>query len=371
MSRPKLIAFYLPQFHPTPDNDQWWGKGYTEWTNVAKARPLYHGHYQPKLPADLGFYDLRLPETREEQAKLAREAGIDGFCYWSYWFGDGKEELELPFNEVLASGKPDFPFMLCWANESWHSKFWNKDGSVEKVTLVEQRYPGRADIERYFYHRLPAFRDSRYIKESNKPVFMIYQPGEYAEVNQFIAIWNELARKEGFDGIYFIAHAKSRADLTPENFERLHALGFNAINTVRIWTACAEMPKISYYLMRAGLRLFNIAQKRSYKEVSCNFFKPDDVRPDVFPTLVPNWDHSPRSGKGGVILHNASPELFGQHASSVLEAVKDKPSPNFVFIRAWNEWGEGNYMEPDLRYGKGYIEELRKAVDNICKNYNK
>ena len=200
---------------------------------------------------------------------------------------------------------------------------------------------------------------------------MIYQPGEYTEVNQFITIWNDLARKEGFDGIYFIAHAKSRADLAPENFERLHALGFDAINTVRIWTACAEMHKISYYLMRAGLRLFNMAQKRSYKEVSRNFFKPDDVRPDVFPTLVPNWDHSPRSGKGGVILHNATPELFGHHAARVLEAVKDKPSPNLVFIRAWNEWGEGNYMEPDLRYGKGYIEELRKAADNICKNYNK
>ena len=139
MSRPKVIAFYLPQFHPTPHNDEWWGKGFTEWTNVGKAKPLFWGHYQPKVPADLGYYDLRLSEVREAQAELAREAGIYGFCYYHYWFGDGKEELELPFDEVLRLGKPDIPFMLCWANESWHKKFWNKDGiGTSKQVLVEQ-----------------------------------------------------------------------------------------------------------------------------------------------------------------------------------------------------------------------------------------
>lgn len=150
MSKPKLIAFYLPQYHPTLDNDKWWGKGFTEWTNVGKAKPLFIGHYQPKVPADLGYYDLRVPEVRELQASLAKEAGIYGFCYYHYWFGNGRKELELPFAEVLKSEKPNFPFCLCWANESWHSKFWNKDGSIEKKILIEQLYPGDDDIINHF-----------------------------------------------------------------------------------------------------------------------------------------------------------------------------------------------------------------------------
>ena len=158
-SQARLISFYLPQFHPIPENDRWWGRGFTEWTNVTKAKPLFKGHYQPRLPADLGYYDLRLPEVREAQAELARNAGIEGFCYYHYWFG-GKQLLEQPFNEVVASGKPDFPFCLCWANQTWTGVWY---GAPHR-TLVEQTYPGREGHRRHFLALRRAFLDERYLR---------------------------------------------------------------------------------------------------------------------------------------------------------------------------------------------------------------
>ena len=157
----RVIAYYLPQFHPVPENDKYWGKGFTEWTNVASAKPLFRGHYQPRIPSDLGFYDLRIPQVREEQAQLASEAGIEGFCYWHYWFGNGKMLLEKPFEEVLTTGKPDFPFCLCWANHTWSTKGWRKDADVE--VIAEQTYPGDEDYVEHFNYCLPAFKDKRYI----------------------------------------------------------------------------------------------------------------------------------------------------------------------------------------------------------------
>ena len=163
MNKARIIALYLPQFHPIPENDRWWGPGFTEWTNVAKSKPLFRGHVQPRIPADLGFYDLRLAETREQQAILAREAGIEGFCYYHYWFGGGRQLLERPFNEVVASGKPDFPFCICWANHTWSNKTWNRKSAMQQDTvLMEQTYPGTEDDIAHFKSLLPAFRDSRY-----------------------------------------------------------------------------------------------------------------------------------------------------------------------------------------------------------------
>ena len=171
----EIIAFYLPQFHPIPDNDEWWGKGFTEWTNVGKAKALFKGHNQPRVPADLGYYDLRLPIVREQQVELAKEAGVTAFCYWHYWFGNGKRLMADIFNEVLNTGKPDFPFCLGWANHSWYAKNWNSDGTSTNKLLIEQMYPGIDDEKMHFTFLLKAFKDPRYVKIDNKPFLLIFQ----------------------------------------------------------------------------------------------------------------------------------------------------------------------------------------------------
>ena len=202
----RVIAFYLPQFHPTPENDKFWGKGFTEWTNATKAKPLFKGHHQPHIPADLGFYDLRMPEVREAQAELAREAGVEGFCYWHYWFGNGKQFLQKIFDDVVDSGKPDFPFCVGWANHSWTNKNWVNTKTFSKdFYIAEQTYPGPQDHEAHFYSLLKAFKDKRYIKVDGKLLFYIFAPLQFPNVKEFMNLWQELAKKEGLPGFYFIA----------------------------------------------------------------------------------------------------------------------------------------------------------------------
>lgn len=366
MSTPKVIAFYLPQYHPTPDNDKWWGKGFTEWTNVGKAKPLFPGHYQPKVPADLGYYDLRLPEVREAQAALAKVAGIYGFCYYHYWFGNGKEELELPFNEVLRLGKPDFPFMLCWANESWHKKFWNKDGKgSSREVLIEQTYPGDKDIIDHFYRLLPAFKDSRYIKIDGKPAFMIYRPMELPDSKHFIKLWNKLAKKENLEGIYFIAQHRTldeKSTLESSLIPRYTSMGFNGVNIIRLDRSLQLRNVLSKFFNKAVRTVMRRPLIYSYKKAMKNFTNKLDEEELIFPTIISNWDHTPRSGKNGMVLLNSTPENFKTHVIEVFNHTKNKQN-DIIFLKSWNEWGEGNYVEPDLKFGKGYLTAIREAIE--------
>lgn len=353
----KVIAFYLPQYHPTEDNNKWWGEGFTEWTNVGKAKKLFIGHYQPRVPKDLGYYDLRLPEVREKQVCLAKEAGVYGFCYYHYWFGDGKRELERPFNEVLNSGKPDFPFCLCWANESWHSKFWDKDGTVSKKMLIEQKYLGKEDYIKHFYDVLPAFKDKRYIKIDGKPMFMIYKPLEIPDVKDFINLWTELAKKNGLEGIYFCAQTNNEIELD------CLLQNFDSVNIVRLLDCMRKRPiwkKFIGKIIRKTIfpHPFIISYKRAAKTFLGN---PEQTNEKVIPTIIPNWDHTPRSGKGGYVIVNSTPSLFKEHAKQVLDCAAKKEN-KVVFLKSWNEWGEGNYMEPDMKFGKGYIKALRELL---------
>jgi hypothetical protein len=359
-STAKIIAFYLPQFHPIPENDLWWGKGFTEWTNVGKAKPLFKGHYQPKVPADLGYYDLRLPESRKAQAELAKEHGVDGFCYWHYYFGNKKRLLERPFNEVLKSGEPDFPFCLGWANHNWEDKQFSKDGGNK--LLIEQVYGGEEDYKEHFLELLPAFKDARYIRVNNKPLFFIYAPHLIPNISEFINFWQKLALQNGLDGIHFVANAQ-----TDDQVEPLKTQGFDAVNVVRLF----HVIKKQYSLIeRAWIKFRRIYLKsgmiidytKSYK-----YFKAEnDLREDCYPSIFPNWDHSPRSGRHGHIFINSNPQVFKKHVKEILNTVKHKQKENqIIFLRSWNEWAEGNYMEPDLKFGKGYLESLKQAKDEL------
>lgn len=354
----KIIALYLPQYHPTPDNDKWWGKGFTEWTNVAKAKKLYPGHYQPKIPTELGFYDLRMPEIREKQVELAKAAGIYGFCYYHYWFGNGKKELELPFEEVVKSGRPEFPFCLCWANETWHQKFWNKDGAVGgKKVLVEQTYPGQEDDINHFNYLLTAFKDSRYIKIDGKLVFLIYRPLENNRFIEFMNCWKDLAEKNNLPGFFFIAFS---FDIEKE-YSKLKEAGYDAVFSCSAKrTSVKNLSWIKNMILRY---LFSIPARFDFRKLYPHLIGKLEEQDDVFPLLIPNWDHTPRSGRNGYLFTHTDPEIFKKHVKYVFEKIRNKPQDRQIcFLKSWNEWGEGNYMEPDIKYGRGYIEALSEAI---------
>lgn len=380
--RARIIANYLPQFHPIPENDKYWGPGFTEWINVVKARPFFKGQYQPKIPADLGFYDLRLPEIREQQAQLAREAGVEGFCYWHYWFGNGKELLQRPFNEVLASGKPDFPFCLCWANHDWSTRSW-KNGKGKNITIQKQLYLGEDDYTLHFYNELPAFKDHRYITIDGKPLFVIYDPYHFPDVSNFIKVWRKLADKEGLKGIYFVGMCNNTTTIkrdkegkitrvipnltsSKEVYEDILSLGFDGINS---WgKSRGEMIANGKYkrILRMYLNQkfpFLPVVRYDYPNVAKHFFAPEDNWENVFPTIMPQWDRTARVGKHEGVYDHATPKEFQKHIEDAIKVIEHKQDEHkILFLRSWNEWGEGNYVEPDERYGHGWLEAIRNSL---------
>ena len=384
MNKARIIALYLPQFHPIPENNRWWGPGFTEWTNVAKSKPLFRGHVQPRIPADLGFYDLRLAETREQQAILAREAGIEGFCYYHYWFGGGRQLLERPFNEVVASGKPDFPFCICWANHTWSNKTWNRKSAMQQDTvLMEQTYPGTEDDIAHFNSLLPAFRDSRYMTVDGKLIFVIYDPLKFINIERFIETWRKLAEKNGLPGVHFVgmtpstltfrvAADGSRQRVMPnlkssaKIFKDVLDLGFDSVNSFGKrrgemlyegkWKNLAKT-----ILRHIGLPTGSI--RYDYERTVRNYFAPEDSWENVYPTILPQWDRTPRVSSWDGVYVNATPEKFEQHIRQALDLIKNKePEHRILFLKSWNEWGEGNYVEPDLQWGHGFLDAIHRAV---------
>ena len=353
----KLIAFYLPQFHPIPENDEWWGKGFTEWTNVTAARPLFIGHYQPNLPADLGFYDLRLSEVREAQAQMAANYGISGFCYWHYWFGGGKRLLERPINEVLASGKPNFPFCFGWANQSW-SGIWH--GCPDRI-LMKQTYPGSKDNQQHFYEVLKAFQDDRYITIDGKQAFVIFKTHELPEPEKFIEQWRKLAQKEGLKGLYFIGMLfyPWEADIK----------GFDAFTTnppISEMNNNIRHSMTKIFIKRAMNKVCRIPYIFEYKDYAKYAFPEQTIKDNFIPCIVPNWDNTPRSGVDGYVLHNSTPELYGLVLKKAINIVKNrKEESRVIFVKSWNEWAEGNMLEPSRKWGLKYLEVTKKALSEV------
>ncbi len=340
----RLLAFYLPQFHPITENDTWWGQGFTDWTNVAKARPLFTGHYQPHIPADLGFYDLRLPEARQAQADLAREYCLSGFIYYHYWFG-GRRLLERPFAEVLASGKPDFPFCLCWANENW-TRVW--DGNTREV-LIAQKY-SEEDDRAHIRWLLNVFRDRRYIRVGNKPLILIYRANQLPDPRRTTALWREEARKNGI-GELFICRVES----FPDERTDPHTIGFDAaVEFQPDWTDLslqADSADDDHTVLGYATFVEQQLQKPA----------PPYLR---FPCVTPSWDNSPRRQNRALILTGSTPRLYARWLRTIIERLpQGNDDTRLVFINAWNEWGEGNHLEPDLVFGRRYLEATRGAVN--------
>jgi lipopolysaccharide biosynthesis protein len=354
----RFIAFYLPQFHPIPENDAWWGKGFTEWTNVAKAKPLFRGHYQPHLPADLGFYDLRVAEVREAQADLARKYGLHGFCYYHYWFS-GKRLLERPFNEVLISGKPDFPFCLCWANENW-TRRW--DGKDEEI-LAEQKYD-EEDDKRHMQWLAGAFEDKRYIRVSGKPIFLVYRASSLPNPVRTVSIWRREARRHGIGEIY-LCKVESFTDERCDPRE----IGFDAaVEFQPDWVNLGTLMRRNRFwtwATRLGLadKSYQTNHIYDYASVVETMTKKDAPSYIRFPCVTPSWDNSPRRKSKALIIKGSTPELYGKWLETVMQKVEIRnPDENLVFINAWNEWGEGNHLEPDQKWGRAYLEITRKIL---------
>lgn len=349
----KVLALYLPQFHPIPENNEWWGEGFTEWTNVVKARPLFRGHLQPHLPTDLGFYDLRVPEVREAQAELALRHGVSGFCYWHYWFG-GRLLLNRPLEDVLDSGHPNFPFCVAWANQSW-SGVWH--GSPDRI-LMEQTYPGPDDDAAHFAYLRRAFADPRYVRVGEKPIFFVLVPHGRTglpEPARFVERWQTMADQAGLGGLYLVACVGQTdvpyATCFEDGFDAAMYHQFPFEHSVQTWLRERFVVR---GITRGPLR---------YRYAPEFPDPPASLRGRVFPTVWPNWDNTPRCGRRGTVAVGASPARFGAQMRRALQLASDAPvDERIVMIKSWNEWAEGNYLEPDTEVGDARLKALADEV---------
>jgi len=357
----RLIAFYLPQFHPIPENDEWWGAGFTEWRNVAKARPRFPGHYQPHLPGDLGFYDLRLPEVREAQAKLARQHGIYGFCYYHYWF-NGRRILEKPFAEVLASGKPDFPFCLCWANENW-TRVW--DGGTQNV-LLEQHYSPEDDLA-HIRALMPALADPRYIRVAGKALLLVYRTELLPQPERTAEIWRNEVAKAGLGELYLARVENFVTRVVPAS------IGFDA--AVEFAPHGAYVGKLKFrapvhrLLARLGLmpKAYLTNKVANYRALMLGMLRKSDPPFRRFRCVSPMWDNSARRRTGAEIYVGSTPMLYQAWLTEVARRTIAKVplDERIVFVNAWNEWAEGSHLEPDLRWGRAYLEATRAVLNTV------
>jgi lipopolysaccharide biosynthesis protein len=347
----RFVAFYLPQFHPTPLNDAQWGPGFTEWTNVSRATPRFRGHYQPHLPADLGFYDLRLPEVRDAQAQLAAAYGIDAFCYYHFWF-DGERELQRPFAEVLSSGEPRFPFCLCWANENW-TRVW--DGGDREV-IRAQRYSEQDDL-RHIRWLSEAFADPRYLRVSERPLFLIYKASGLPNPERTVDTWRNECRRLGVADPFLC-----RVDSWNEQRTDPRSLGFDAaveflpdmkLFGPRLYRRLPLRAIRKYVRPSSGVRihkLFDYAQA-----VDLALSQPASPYPR-FRCVLPGWDNSPRRRSDAHILVGSTPAAYQRLVEGVTSAaLREGGEDTLVFVNAWNEWAEGNHLEPDQKWGREYL----------------
>lgn len=355
----KPIAFYLPQYHSIPENDKWWGKGFTEWTNVKKAKPLYKGHKQPKIPYNSNYYNLLEPEAQIWQSETAMKYGVYGFCYWHYWFGNGKQLLEKPAQNMLKNNAIKIPFCFAWANETWTGRWHGLDDKI----LISQEYCGLKDDTDHFYRLLPFFSDGRYIKKNGKPVFVIYKPYRHPNLKGFTDLWNSLSIKEGFPGLYFIGlniktedHVMAAVDASIKTESYYSQLRLGHADSIYLRLSGSRSLSETFSLLKNGC--MRLSYSYMVSQTSNN-----KLLDNQYPVIMTGWDNTPRSGKKGLVLDGCNPDIFKEHVKKILDLIKDR-SETYVFIKSWNEWAEGNYLEPDAEYGYEYLKALGDSLDD-------
>ena len=367
----KKFAYYLPQFHEIPENNKWWGKGFTEWTNVKKAKPLYKNHYQPHIPYNSNYYDLMNDGyIQEEQANLAKKYHVDGFCYYHYWFS-GKKLLEKPAERMLKNKKVNIDFCFSWANEHW-TRNW--DGQNSKIIMEQNYEESESEWKEHFHYLLPFFKDDRYIKKDNRPVFIIYKPFLIKKCSQMLLFWDCLAKENGFSGMYFGVQFPKSFDYDMSMFD--FGICFEPLYTTylirkRLYNKKSKMEFILRnphdgidLMIKKGKHIF-LKQpiRRSYDYYMEEIIKrplEDKMMPGVFPS----WDNTPRRNDDGLSYDGTSPNKFKKYLLRYANVIRDKEK-DFIFINAWNEWGEGAHLEPDERNGFGYLEAIKDFYDML------
>lgn len=356
MEKVKLIAFHLPQYHRFPENDAWWGEGFTEWTNVKKAKALFEGHNQPRVPLHSHYYDLTNAEDLKHQMELAENYGIDGFCYYHYWF-DGKLLLHKPL-ELMRTFDKKLPYFFCWANEPW-TKAW--DGLNSEI-LMPQRYGGEEEWEQHFQYLLTFFKDPYYMCKDNMPIFVIYRTNNITDCDAMIAYWNQKCKENGFDGIYVVEEVNS-FQKEPSTTNSKAYLEFEPMYTSSHMRSLADRIKDKVQRAKFDEKTNTEIGIFDYQEIWKNILTRKRVIKDkqVFLGGFVDWDNTARKGTKGMVFLNCGPDKFEKYMREQMEKAKEIGS-EFVFINAWNEWGEGTYLEPDEKYQYGYLEAISRIV---------
>lgn len=338
----RLLAYHLPQFHQIKENDIWWGEGYTEWTAIRRWKPCFSGHVIRK-PEMLGYYNLLESEVLEKQYQLAKDHGIEGFCFWSYWFGDGERLLEKPLEHLLLPTS-QVRYCFAWANHSW----WDK--STWRL-LKEQKYLGLEDYKNFYKTMQPHFKNENYIKKDNKLVFSIFMPHDIPDFDIFYKVWNDLAKQDGFDGFYFIGDQISEKLKYKNLFDAfMHSPGiFSKRNTIQ---------KIIDKLIRYYFWRFFGPIRYSYPKMMKNIYQKFSKVDNFIPTIIAGWDSTPRHEKRGILFTDFNPENFKVHINEIFDL---KTKNEFIFIKSWNEWAEGNTLEPDNIYGDILLKIIKEA----------
>lgn len=375
----KIIAFYLPQFHNIPENDEWWGDGFTEWVNVKAAKPLFEGHQQPKVPLNDNYYNLLDDNVKIWQAKIAKEHGVYGFCYYHYWFS-GKMLLEKPMEQMLKNKAVDIPFCISWANETW-TKAWVND---EKKVLILQKYGEKDEWKQHFDYLLPFFKDDRYIKENNKPLFIIYRPEVVECLNEMLDYWNQLAIENGFAGMCF-AYQTINMDITNGSdtsrfdYDIEFQPSYARFDMSNQKSKLAVLKKIrrnvaKWFEKKFGIDLLRytspmMARKLlhtngiDYSEAWETILARKPISNKCIPGAFAAWDNTPRHKERGWVYTNNTPEIFEKYLEKQIVRARDVYHKDMIFMYAWNEWAEGGYLEPDEEHGYAYLDAIRTALE--------